>query len=572
MYRHFRVGTLGLVVILLFQIAAPVAGVSFWDDIPDEELIEQLISRMSDEEVVAQTLLVGWVGQDPSDEVLSWIRDRNLGGVKVFGWNGGDLVGLANAISTMQRSAAGREHAIPLFTATDQEGGWVRHIKGDDGLETSLTPGNMAIGSAGLPYDAYRSAYLIGLELRALGVNMNFAPTVDVYVNPEAHVIGPRAFSADPVESGLLGVAYFQGLEEARVVATAKHFPGHGNASGDSHGVLPVVEDSMDTLWQRDLVPYRFLISEGLPAILTGHLNFPVISGDGRPASLSPHFGHTVLRDSLGFEGIVMTDDLYMGGAWQYGAGEGWGIAEIVVEAIRAGNDMVLLSRTPELNGEIWDALLDEYRSDTAFRNRVKEAAAVVIRTKLQYLKPDDRVPLYPDPSLLPRLIATPEGRSYFRDQAGRSVTVVADAGIPHRALDDETVLLVGKDRDFLRIGSEFYPTADEYRITSSSFDSVSPAERERVKSVASQYNTVVFCLSDPASLEILNNLSGLENDLIVFSILTPIYLAETPWVESALAVFGWGEESIRAGFSVLNGTMRAEGTVPIRITPPETP
>jgi len=552
----------------LVSAAVVTQAVSFWDDVPDEVLAPALVDQMSDEEVIAQTLLVGWVGQEPSPEVLQWIRERNLGGVKVFGWNGGDLVGLANAIGEMQRAATSRDFGIPLLTATDQEGGWVRHIKGNEDLETSITPGNMAIGSSGLPYDAYRSAYLIGLELRALGVNMNFAPTVDVYVNPEAHVIGPRAFSSDPVQSGLLGVAYFEGLEKARIIATAKHFPGHGNASGDSHGVLPVIRDTMDTLWSRDLVPYRFLIAEGLPAILTGHLNFPEVTGDGRPASLSRQFETTVLRGELGFTGIVMTDDLYMGGAWQYGAARGWGISELVVEAIRAGNDMVLLSRTPDFNGEIWQTVLAEYRSDPAFRDRVREAALGVIRTKLRYLKPADRVPLYPDPSLLPQLMTTDEGRTYFRDQAGRSVVVVADEDIPHRTRDDETVLLTGKDRDFLRIGQQFYPDADQYRISASSFDTADPAESARLKNLAANYDTVVFCLSDPGTLGVLEGLEDVEATVIVMSILTPIYLSEVPWVGSSVAVFGWGEESFRAGFSVIQGDMTAEGHLPVRLPP----
>jgi len=555
--------------VLFFVVGVNSQAVSFWDDLPDEELLDALLAAMPDEDIIAQTFMVGWVGQAPSPEVIEWITERNLGGVKVFGWNGGDLVALAGAIGTMQELAGNHGFSIPLLTATDQEGGWVRHIKGDDELSTMTTPGNMAIGAAALPYDAYRSAYYIGLELRALGVNMNFAPTVDVYVNPEAHVIGPRAFSDDPVMSGLLGVAYFHGLEEARVISTAKHFPGHGNASGDSHGILPVIEDSFDVLWERDLLPYRFLVSEGLPAVLSGHLNFPNVTGDGRPASLSPFFKQTVLRDTLGFQGIVMTDDLYMGGAWQYGTENGWGIAQIVVEALRAGNDMVMLSRTPELNGQIWDAVYGEFQADVQFRARVTAAARSVLRIKLQYLKDDNRVPLQPDPNLLPRQISPAGGATYFRDQAGRSVTLVRSTDIPYRPEDGERILLAGKDGDFLRIGGEFYPGADQFRISYPVFEYASEADRDRFRDVASGYDTVLYCLSDPNSLEVLQEIAETNIRVIVMSILTPIYLLETPWVQSAVAVYGWGDESFRAGFSVLTGQMEAEGTLPVRLDHP---
>lgn len=555
--------------VLFFVVGVNSQAVSFWDDLPDEELLDALLAAMPDEDIIAQTFMVGWVGQAPSPEVIEWITERNLGGVKVFGWNGGDLVALAGAIGTMQELAGNHGFSIPLLTATDQEGGWVRHIKGDDELSTMTTPGNMAIGAAALPYDAYRSAYYIGLELRALGVNMNFAPTVDVYVNPDAHVIGPRAFSDDPVMSGLLGVAYFHGLEEARVISTAKHFPGHGNASGDSHGILPVIEDSFDVLWERDLLPYRFLVSEGLPAVLSGHLNFPNVTGDGRPASLSPFFKQTVLRDTLGFQGIVMTDDLYMGGAWQYGTENGWGIAQIVVEALRAGNDMVMLSRTPELNGQIWDAVYGEFQADVQFRERVTAAARSVLRIKLQYLKDDNRVPLQPDPNLLPRQISPDGGATYFRDQAGRSVTLVRSTDIPYRPEDGERILLAGKDGDFLRIGGEFYPGADQFRISYPVFEYASEADRDRFRDVAAGYDTVLYCLSDPNSLEVLQEIAETNIRVIVMSILTPIYLLETPWVQSAVAVYGWGDESFRAGFSVLAGQMDAEGTLPIRLDHP---
>ena len=278
-----------------------VQGKLFWESQgrSTEELVEEIIAGMSPEERVAQLLMVGWTAEEPTPEILRWIRERGIGGVKVFGWNGENLPELARTLGEMQRESLATPVGVPLFTATDQEGGWVRHIK--DG--TSITPGNMAIGATGLPYDAYMSAQHIGYELRALGVNMNFAPTVDVYVNREAHVIGPRAFSEDPVDTGLLGIAYFHGLESTGVIATAKHFPGHGNARGDSHSMLPVIEDDFDTLWERDLVPFRMLVREGVPAILSGHLNFPLITGDSVPASMSPYFKQNVLPRSVGVRG-----------------------------------------------------------------------------------------------------------------------------------------------------------------------------------------------------------------------------------------------------------------------------
>jgi beta-N-acetylhexosaminidase len=555
-----RVLVLLWIVATLPLVSAEVP--SFWDNTPADTLIEQLIEEMTPDELLAQTLLVGWEGEDPSRTVTSSIRATNLGGVKVFGWNGIDLPRLGRAIGRMQGLAREHRLGIPLFTATDQEGGWVRHVKGSGDLTTSITAGNMALGASGLPSDSYWTGYYIGSELRALGINMNFAPTVDVYVNPEAHVIGPRAFSSDPVQTGVLGVAFYHGLEDTRVIATAKHFPGHGNAAGDSHGVLPILDESLADLNERDLVPFRFLIREGVPAILSGHLSFPNVDGDGRPASLSEFFKKDILRDQLGFEGIVITDDLYMQGAWQYDAN--WDIDDIVVEALKAGSDMVLLSQTPAPDGSVWRSLRRAYENDAAFATQIREAVRNILRVKIRYLKPEDRVPLEPPIESIHAYIRGREGASFFRDQAGRSVTLFQQQDLPVEPESAGRTLIVSKDATFLRVGREFFPDAATLRLSSRAFYNSSQSDRERYSSTASRYDTIIFGMSDPNTMQVLEAGRSTDATVVAFSTLTPIYLYELPWIDNSLAVFGWGEDSLRAGFSALTGAIPALGANPI--------
>ncbi|MFP4535634.1 MAG: glycoside hydrolase family 3 protein [Spirochaetaceae bacterium] len=532
----------------------------FWADEPEETVIDTLMRTMSDEEILGQIFLVGWPTTEPTPELMRWIRERNIGGIKIFGWNGTSLPALASSVSEMQAAALATSSGIPLFTATDQEGGWVRHVK--DG--TSLTPGNLAIGASGLPYDAYRTASIIGRELRALGINMNFAPTVDVYSNPEAHVIGPRAFSSDPVETALLGVAYYRGLEEQRVIATAKHFPGHGNATGDSHGMLPIISDRWEDLWERDLIPYRFLIREGVPAVLSGHLSFPAVSGEATPASISSFFKTEVLRERLGFEGIVITDDLYMGGALVYGRQRGWSFAEICLRAIEAGNDMIMLSRTPGFNDEIWKTLYEAYQSDPLIRERVRESVRRILRIKLRYLKDEEAVPLDPSPREIRSKVPDPQAAEFFLDHASRSVTVVRGEGLPFEPAPGERILLVGNDRDFLGEGRSRFPEADTFSFETSNFYYSSPADRAAFRRVADQYDTIIYCLADPNSLQVLQAAAPLSSRVIVFSILTPVYLAELPWVENAVAVYGWGRESFEAGYAAILGDYAPGGRMPV--------
>ena len=226
-----RLFLLPVLILALVLTGTADAETISWQD-RDVDSARAMASVMSDQELLGQIFMIGFSGPGADPAILSWIKDKHIGGVKIFGWNGENLQVLARAAGIMQRTAAANGRGIPLFVATDQEGGWVRHVKG----ETSITPGNMGIAAGGLPYDAYRTGKLIGAELRALGINMNFAPTVDVYVNPEAHVIGPRSFSSDPELVGVMAQAYYQGMRSEGIISTAKHFPGHGNADQDSHG------------------------------------------------------------------------------------------------------------------------------------------------------------------------------------------------------------------------------------------------------------------------------------------------------------------------------------------------
>ena len=195
-------------VTALFFVTGTLAALNFNDDMPPEILAQKLLDTMNDEEMLAQTFMLAWRDTDtgPSSLILEWIQRRRIGSVKVFGWNTTDIQQLARNIGIFQRLAA-QSGEIPLFVATDQEGGLVRHVRD----ETSKTPGAMAIGASGFPEDAYRSGFFIGRELSALGINMNFAPTVDLFTNHDSKLIGPRSFGDDPVKAGIMAAAFARG-------------------------------------------------------------------------------------------------------------------------------------------------------------------------------------------------------------------------------------------------------------------------------------------------------------------------------------------------------------------------
>ncbi|QEN07198.1 glycoside hydrolase family 3 protein [Oceanispirochaeta crateris] len=535
------------------SVVFPLLSLDFNSELPGEQLVEELLDHMSQEEILGQVFMLGYMGERASDVIMDWIVQKKIGGIKIFGWNANDLSILADTISTMQKGALSTEYKIPLIIATDQEGGWVRHIKG----ETSITPGNLALGASGIPYDSYMTGLYIGRELRRLGINMNFAPTVDVYLNPLADVIGPRAFSQNPVQTGTLGTAFFKGMEEAGIISTAKHFPGHGNADEDSHGTLPEIPSTLEFIESHDLIPYKMMIKEGLPAIMVGHLAFPNITGNLKPASLSSIFLKDILRDQLQYKGLVITDDLVMQGA-QY---ENRSLPEVCEMALREGNDFLLVSRNPDTHEEIWQHLIGLMDEDEEFSQDVRTAAARVLRIKVDYLKREDHVPFFPSPSDISQDIPGSDSQKFFFGQAARSTTMIRQSLIPIEPTSN--ILFCGLHYDFRRMGEAMFDGRSirvPYSFTTSEKWEIINSIREQ----ASKMDYVVFSLSRYQDLRILKELEDLSHKMIVLSSLTPIYLNELPWVKDALAVYGTGIESFQAGLGAIRGDFIPSGTLPI--------
>jgi len=516
---------------------------------------------MSDEVALAQTFMFGWTGADPSPLIMQWIQERSIGGVKVFGWNAADTTHLAETIRQLQHSAQSSRLGIPLLVATDQEGGTVRHVRGD----TSHAPGNMAIGASGRPIDAYWSGYYIGRELALLGINMNFAPSLDLYLSRDSTLIGPRSFGSNPVEAGILGAAFARGQREAGIIATAKHFPGHGCTPLDSHGTLPYIDEPFDTLWERELRPFRLLVREGVPAIMSGHIAFPATQGGRTPASLSFWFLNNVLRQKIGFQGLVITDDLMMHGALQHAQTT----ALAAKAAISAGNDMILLSSTPALNDAVWTHLLSSMRAESAFRDRVRDACKRILTLKLAYLKGGNALSV-PENQNLAAGIRHPDSAAFFAALATRSVTIAYGAHIiPVNPETSGTVLLVGNFTEFFAAGTKAFPHAYSYR-----YNSVQNAMVATAQALASQLrtaNTVIFCLSDYTSFTLLQEIRRLvdmsDKTLIVLSVANPVYLEDTRLADAAIAVYSFTAESFASGFSAILGKIPAEGKLPFPLT-----
>jgi beta-N-acetylhexosaminidase len=352
-------------------------------------------------------------------------------------------------------------------------------------------------------------------------------------------------------------------MQKAGIVCTAKHFPGHGSAAEDSHGTLPEIDTTMSVLWERELLPYRFLIRRDLPAVMSGHLSFPAIEEEGVPASLSSFFLEEILRGRLGFDGIIITDDMRMHAVQD----NDHDAPMACMQAFEAGNDVIMVSRDPEMYERIWDLFHEELQESDAFRNRLIDSVRRILRVKYSYLHGEDAVPIFPRPSSAENEVPSEEAKSFFFNQACRSASVIRNGRLPIGG-EGENMLIAGQLRTFLRVGKQYYPRADTYYFPYTPFYESSPSVRKRIRSLAGRYDTILFCLANPNSAQVLDQLEDSGAEVVVLSTLTPVYLAERGWVETAVAVYGTGEDSAVAGFATLRGMIKPGGRVPVPLEP----
>lgn len=314
-----------------------------------ESTVENLIGRL---------LLLSFTGSQPPIELLQTFQPA---GFIFFPSNIPSSETARNTTQTLQANAS-----YPLLFAIDQEGGPFTTYRVDD---ATMFPGNMALGATGDETLARAVGEATAEELAYLGINLNFAPSVDVNVNPENPVIGIRSFGADPNAVARLAKAYHEGLLSGGVASTAKHFPGHGDTNVDSHLALPVIAKSMKELEDLELVPFKMLILAGVPVVMTSHIIFPEL--DSNPATLSQVLINDVLRTQLGFQGVVITDYMDMAAiASHYGPGEA------AVQSVLAGNDLVEVGSDPKVQQIVYDALLTAYREGRLSDQRIREAVA----------------------------------------------------------------------------------------------------------------------------------------------------------------------------------------------------
>jgi beta-N-acetylhexosaminidase len=329
-----------------------------------------IVPRMSVGDMVGQMFVVSVGGAQPDYYIEKMVRKRNIGGVILFAHNMKSERQVEAMTSSLQQLSMQTEPAVPHFVAVDQEGGDIASAPW-----VSPQPAAAEVGSRKDPGEAHEIAATMGRQLLRAGINTDFAPVVDTGFGA---AIGNRSYGEDPELVARMGAAAVEGFEEAGVVSAAKHFPNHGPATSDSHAGLPVIKHDAKTVESYDLPPFEAAIEAGVPMVMVGHLVYPTIDPHD-PASLSKN-ATSMLRRDLGFDGVVVTDDLAMAGATDGGMP-----AEAAVRAVQAGADLLLLSSAPQEQADAYDAVVDAVESGEIPRSRIQKSVGRLLEIKERY-------------------------------------------------------------------------------------------------------------------------------------------------------------------------------------------
>src|SRR5881296_782248 len=335
-----------------------------------------VVAGMSLERKVGQLMSIAFHGPTITSSLEAMIRERAVGGVILFSENFGDAAGLAKLVADLDRIARDAK-SLPLFIEIDQEGGPIIRInKG-----VTVLPGQMALAATADPERSVRTAARISAaELHALGVNWNFAPVADVNDEPTNPIISNRSFSSDPARVSSLVTAAVQTYAAAGFFCCAKHFPGHGSTTTDSHTGLPKIDADRATIDRIELPPFRAAIAAGAPAIMSAHIVVPALDPTPElPVTLSKTVMTDLVRNTLGFEGIVVTDDLEMGALKNVGE------AAAGLRAIQAGADYLLFRFDESAQLEGHRLITDAVRTGSLSAARLDQSVRRVVDAKRRF-------------------------------------------------------------------------------------------------------------------------------------------------------------------------------------------
>lgn len=499
--------------------------------------------------LAGQRILAGFHGLNVPEELKTLVREHLVNNFILFKRNVQSREQLA-ALCTELQALAMEATGQPALIAIDQEGGTVSRLSAD----CANVPTAMALAATGDPQNAYQAGVITGRELSAMGVNFNLAPVMDINSNPANPVIGARSYGDTPETVCAYGTEAIRGLRDGGVLTCAKHFPGHGDTAVDSHLGLPRVEKTLDELLSCELIPFRAAIEAGVSAVMTTHILFPKLDDSGVPGTMSPAIIRGLLREKLGYDGLVVSDCLMMDAIARF-----YGTVEGALAACDAGVDLVCISHDPALAGQACEAI--------ARRGNMEEArrSAERIRRVRQEL-----AALPPRPAL--SVVGSPEHRAQNRRMREASVSAV---GAPLPALG-ESPFFVGcspfvtseimspTQRDIC------FPEWMHRRFGGACLvTDINPGAEEIARAVegARGASCVALCTFNahmkPGQLVLLRELARLHLPMIACALRDPYDLTHLPAGVSGLLTYEYSEDTLSVLEDVFSGALLPAGRCP---------
>jgi len=552
--------------------------------------IVSLMRHMSLQQKVGQLFVIEVYGRDANnvsdtakagnqrlygvDTPAQAIAKYQPGGVIYFTTRGPDNIGDAAQVATLsnglQRAALQQRPKIPLNIAVDQEGGALVARFGPASGATQM-PGQMALGAGGSTEDAARSAEVIGTELAAVGVTQDYAPVADVNLNPNNPVIGIRSPGADSAAVSDIVSAEVGGFDDGDLSSIAKHFPGHGDTGTDSHYGLPEVTHSREELEAIDLPPFEAAIDAGIDAIMTAHVTVPAIDPSGEPATMSEPILTGLLREEMGFDGLIVTDALDM-----QGASATYPPDVAPVEAFLAGADQLLI---PPQMDTAYAAVLDAVKNGTISRKRLDESVYRILKHKLDneiFKSP------YVDPAAAPAVFSNPAHKADAQAISDRTTTLVKnDDGLLPLAPGAKNVLVAGWGVDTTAgIAAGLQKRGATTQVLQSG-TTPTDAQIDAAVAAAAGKDLVVIPTNNawqinpatgqptPAAVaqtKLVKALLATEVPVIVTAMRNPYDVTSFPEAATVLDTYGYTSHQLESLVRVLYGEVNPSGKLPVEI------
>jgi beta-N-acetylhexosaminidase len=497
-------------------------------------------------------LCTGFPGDEPSDAVLTRLRELQPGAFVLFGRNVSDVERTRNLVAAVRDAAAGD---APALACVDQEGGRVLRLR--FGGEV---PSMLALGATNDVVLAERAGARLASELRAIGANVDFAPVLDLALEPRGTAIGTRSLGDDPERVARLGAALVRGLQSGGVAAVAKHFPGHGATEADSHVALPIVAQDAATLRARDLAPFRAAFAAGVRAVMTAHVVVASIDPD-RPATLSSAILTDLLRRELAFPGVCFTDCLQMDAI-----ARGVGTIRGAVEALAAGADSLVISNDLTLATGVRDAIVAAVGSGALSRARLEEAAGRVARLRsalaLENAAATRAYPLGDELAheIARRAVVVVRGEPEL--DVTRPVTVVSFEGA-----ESDGIAATSGERPSLSLALRRRRLRSELlRVVPSPDDAMRDMLVDVLRTQGERNVVVVARRAHlrPAQRRAIDAILAVAPAAIVISALEPFDVPSFARARAVVCSFGDDESNIEALADVLTGRSALRGSLPV--------